>query len=98
MADRLDKETKSAGTVYKRRMKAEDVDDILESGEDIYFNAEECLEHKLADRIHSEAPAGKSGEDKAEISSGDGTEDEGRAAVARKNQDTLTLLAQGMLN
>ena len=101
IAARLDKEAMAVAPIYKRRMDDAKVDEMLASG-DHYFTADEAVESGLADGIYADEPDGGEAQDAdgdtAQINIGDKTEDEARAAVAKRNQDNLVFLATGKLN
>ena len=98
VADMLDKEASVASTIYKRRMKAEDVDRMLESG-DHYFTAAEAVDAGLADGIYDNGndDDGK-GDDKAQINTDTKMDAEARERQARQEAQRLGFLATGMLN
>ena len=98
LADRLDKEAITAGTIYKRRMDDEAVDGMLASG-DHYFTSAEAVESGLADGLY-EDPEGDDDDagDDAQINTNDKMTAEARAELARRENDRLSFLATGMLN
>ena len=100
LADRLDKEAKAVAPIYKKRMEAGEVDKMLASG-DHYFTADEAVESGLADGIYAETSDGGEGDDAdsdtAKVNTDDKMEAEAREAVAKRNQDTLSLLTTGMM-
>ena len=101
VAELLDKEASVAASIYKRRMSAEDVDRMLESG-DHYFTAAEAVDAGLADGIYDngndDSDDDGKGDDKAQINTDTKMDAEAREHKAKQDALRLGFLATGMLN
>ena len=90
VADRLDKESSAASTIYKRRLEADDVDRMMASG-DHYFTADEAVESGFADGIYADDSdddsdsdsGGTAADDSAQINTGSKMEDEADCKAAK---------------
>ena len=97
VADRLEKEANVASTIYKRRMDADSVDEMLAGG-DHYFTPDEAVKNGFADDIYTEPSDGDDGDDAAQINTDDKSGAASRDALATQQQDSLIALATGILN
>ena len=96
LADRLDKEASTVATIYKRRMSAEDVDRMLESGDHI-MTSSEAIESGLADGLYAEEGEGDADDDKAQINTDSKMDAEARDQIAQQESNRLGFLTTGLL-